>query len=130
MDYASTFEKLLHQNLTGAQFNALPTDLGYSSSNKFSRLMNNPGTATNSEVIFFAQLLQVSAWELYNIYGLGKDRLSDLEAIYLRWIADAYTKEPTLPHNAKINNSLPPSARNKERGANHGKNRVAQVAIT
>lgn len=129
MDYASTFEKLLHQNLTGAQFTALPADLGYSSTNKFSRLMNNPGTATNTEVIFFAQLLQVPAWELYDIYGLGKDRLSHLEATYHRWIADAHTKEPTLPHNA-INNSLPPSARNKERRGNHEKNRVAQVATT
>lgn len=129
MDYSSTFEKLLHQNLTGAQFIALPTDLGYSSQNKFSRLMNNPGTATNTEVIFFAQLLQVPAWELYDIYGLGKERLSNLEATYHRWIADAHTKEPTLPHNA-INNSLPPSACNKERRGHHEKNRVAQVATT
>lgn len=125
MEYGSKFEGLLHENLTGAVLEALPDRLGCTS-NKCRRLMNNPGIATNTELILFSQLLQRSAWELYEEYGLGVERVSRLEANYHHWVAQSgYTEtEPTLPYKYEHNTNIPGGS-----DAQPGRNRRANHSV-
>lgn len=129
MEYGSKFEGLLHENLTGAVLEALPDRLGCTS-NKCRRLLNNPGIATNTELILFSQLLQRSAWELYEEYGLGVERVSRLEANYHHWVAQSgYTEtEPTLPYKYEHNKTIL-GANDAQPGRNRRANHSAEVPV-
>ena len=73
-----SFEQYIASNLSKEDYENLEKHLS-SSPHRKTKILRNPKIANNHEVLVFAQLLNCTAYQLFEEFGLGSNSLSDLE---------------------------------------------------
>lgn len=76
-----TFEELIRNNVTPADFDRMKEDLG--SPHRRTKLINHPEDANWNQLLLFSAYIGKTALELYENFNVGMDTLSDLEVEFL-----------------------------------------------
>lgn len=72
------FEKFINTSLSKEDYEQLDQYLNCSPHRK-TKILRNPAIANNHEVLSLARLLKIAAYSLIKTYGLGTDKLTEIE---------------------------------------------------
>ena len=81
---SNTFEQLTREILTQQDFDDLKSELG--SPHMRTKILLNPSIASFDQLLLFAEMLQKTALDLFELYHLGASTLTEREARFLKEI--------------------------------------------